>query len=128
MKIRTAEHIFDEPWELVVRAQFRKYPNKLNQAVEGIDVVDRTVDQAGVLRSHRLLTTRWGLPGWATKIIGSDGLGYGSEHSEVNPQAKSMEMKTRNVLNIFLCFKLFHSSLFCDRDIGGSGHMFFQSS
>lgn len=60
--------IFRNPWELVVRAQWRKYPNKFNQAVEGVDVVDRCVDKNGVLQSHRLLSTKWGIPGWATAV------------------------------------------------------------
>ncbi|KAL4235048.1 PRELI-like [Mactra antiquata] len=97
MRIWSAEHIFDNPWELVVRAQWRKYPNKFNQAVEGIDVVDRHVDSKGVLRSHRLLSTRWGLPNWAIKLIGADGVGHASEHSQVDPANKTMEMKTRNI-------------------------------
>ncbi|KAH3778733.1 hypothetical protein DPMN_180203 [Dreissena polymorpha] len=57
------------PWDLVVRAQFRKYPNEFNNAVEGVDVVERRVDKTGTLYSHRLLSTRWGLPGWATKVV-----------------------------------------------------------
>ena len=60
--------IFRDPWELVVRAQWRKYPNKYNQAVEGTDVVDRNIDKNGVLYSHRLMSTRWGIPDWATKV------------------------------------------------------------
>ena len=59
---------FSNPWELVVRAHWRKYPNKFNKAVEGIDVLDRKVDDKGVLKSHRLLSTRWLIPGWATKV------------------------------------------------------------
>lgn len=97
MKIWSSEHIFENPWELVVRAQWRKYPNKFNQAVEGIDVVDRTIDEKGVLRSHRLLSTKWGIPDWATKLIGADGIGHASEHSQVDPKNKTMEMKTRNL-------------------------------
>lgn len=97
MKIWSSEHTFSDPWELVVRAQWRKYPNKYNQAVEGVDVVERNVDKNGVLHSHRLMSTRWGFPDWATKILGGDGLGYGSEHSAVDAKNKSMEMKTRNL-------------------------------
>lgn len=87
----------NNPWELVARAQWRKYPNKFNQAVEGIDVVDRRIDEKGVLKTHRLLSTKWGIPGWATKIVGSDGIGHASEHSTVDPKNKTMELKTRNL-------------------------------
>ena len=59
---------FSHPWETVVTAAWRKYPNPHNPAVIGMDVVDRKVDEQGILRSHRLLSTSWGLPGWATKV------------------------------------------------------------
>lgn len=58
------------PWETVVTAAWRKYPNPHNPAVIGMDVVDRKVDERGILRSHRLLSTSWGLPGWATRVSG----------------------------------------------------------
>ena len=55
-------------WETVVKAAWKKYPNPMNPAVVGIDVLDRYVDKKGVLKSHRLMTTRWGLPEWAKKV------------------------------------------------------------
>ena len=59
---------YSHPWDTVVKAAWRKYPNPHNTAVIGMDVVDRKVDSSGVLRSHRLLSTAWGLPGWCTKV------------------------------------------------------------
>ena len=51
-----------------MKAAWRKYPNPFNPAVQGIDVVDRYVDDKGVLKSHRLMSTRWGFPSWATAV------------------------------------------------------------
>lgn len=51
------------PWETVIKAAMRKYPNPMNPNVVGVDVLDRTLDAEGRLHSHRLLSTEWGLPG-----------------------------------------------------------------
>jgi len=80
-----------------VQAAWRKYPNPQNPNVTGLDVVDRKLDNAGVLHSHRLMRTEWGLPRWATELIGIDRPCYVSEHSEVNPDQKLMTLKSRNV-------------------------------
>ena len=69
MKIWTSEHVFNHNWETVRKSkyvfkclnflsrqvtigQWQKYPNPINQAVVGTDVVDRKVVD-GVLHSHR---------------------------------------------------------------------------
>lgn len=96
MKIWTSEHVFSHPWETVTQAVWRKYPNPHNTAVVGTDVLDRHVEN-GVLHTHRLISSRWGLPSWAQKILGADRICYGYEHSEVNPSEKTMTMRTRNL-------------------------------
>lgn len=50
------------PWETVIKAAMRKYPNPMNPNVIGVDVLDRSLDTEGRLHSHRLLSTEWGLP------------------------------------------------------------------
>lgn len=50
------------PWETVMTAAMRKYPNPMNPSVVGVDVLDRHVDPSGKLHSHRLLSTEWGIP------------------------------------------------------------------
>ncbi|KTG41633.1 hypothetical protein cypCar_00000721 [Cyprinus carpio] len=50
------------PWETVIKAAMRKYPNPMNPSVVGVDVLDRNLDTHGRLHSHRLLSTEWGLP------------------------------------------------------------------
>ncbi|KAL3860157.1 hypothetical protein ACJMK2_010317 [Sinanodonta woodiana] len=97
MKIWTSEHTFHHPWETVVKAAWQKYPNPMNPSVVGLDVVDRTVDKNGILRSHRLLSTKWGLPNWAAKILGRDRICYASEHSEVDHKKRMMTLRSRNL-------------------------------
>ncbi|XP_035213122.1 protein slowmo-like [Stegodyphus dumicola] len=96
MKIWTSEHTFQHPWETVTQAAWRKYPNPMNPAVEAIDIVDRKICN-GVLKTHRLISSKWGLPSWASKLLGSDKTCYASEHSEVNPKDKVMTLQTRNL-------------------------------
>lgn len=50
------------PWDTVIKAAMRKYPNPMNPCVVGVDVLDRSLDSQGRLHSHRLLSTEWGLP------------------------------------------------------------------
>ncbi|XP_030640487.1 PRELI domain containing protein 3B isoform X2 [Chanos chanos] len=68
MKIWASEHIFNHPWETVIKAAMQKYPNPMNPSVIGVDVLDRQVDTQGRLHSHRLLSTEWGLPSIAKSI------------------------------------------------------------
>ncbi|XP_054918707.1 PRELI domain containing protein 3A isoform X2 [Dermacentor andersoni] len=96
MKIWTSEHTFNHPWETVAQAAWRKYPNPMNPAVVGIDVVDRQVHN-GVLKSHRLISTAWGFPTWAQRILGADRTCYASEHSVVDPARRTMTMLSRNL-------------------------------
>ncbi|KAK7602976.1 hypothetical protein V9T40_002975 [Parthenolecanium corni] len=96
MKIWTSEHVFNHSWETVVQAAWRKYPNPMNPAVLGTDVIDRKVVD-GVLHTHRLVTSEWGLPGWARSIVGPSGVCYASENSEVDPKTREMKLQTRNL-------------------------------
>lgn len=96
MKIWTSEHTFNHPWETVAQAAWRKYPNPMNPAVIGTDVVERKVVD-GVLHTHRLVSSKWGFPRWAQSIVGSTNICYASERSEVDPGSRQMVLKTRNL-------------------------------
>jgi len=96
MKIWTSEHTFNHPWETVTQATWRKYPNPMNPAVIGIDVVDRKVE-SGILHTHRLISTRWNLPSWVRNLMGTDKSCFVSEHSTVDPNSKVMTLSSRNV-------------------------------
>ncbi|XP_036395780.1 PRELI domain containing protein 3A isoform X2 [Megalops cyprinoides] len=98
MKIWSTEHIFSYPWETVIKAAMRKYPNPMNPSVVGVDVLDRNMDTDGRLHSHRLLSTEWGLPGIVRAILGTNRtLTYVKEHSIVDPEKKEMELCSTNI-------------------------------
>jgi len=96
MRFWTSEYVFSHSWDKVTQAAWRKYPNPMNPSVVGIDVVERRVN-GGVLSTHRLIGSQWGIPGWIESIIGSPGVMYANEKSEVNPRDKIMTLKTRNI-------------------------------
>jgi len=96
MKIWSNEHIFNHPWDTVVTAAVKKYPNPMNPNVIGIDVIERNIEK-GVITSHRLFTTHWGLPPWITKLVGTDRLCHASEHSIIDSNKKVMMLRTRNL-------------------------------
>ncbi|KAG7268689.1 hypothetical protein CRUP_032630, partial [Coryphaenoides rupestris] len=82
MKIWSTEHVFSYPWETVIKAAMRKYPNPMNPSVVGVDVLERRLDSQGRLHSHRLLSTEWGLPGIVRAILGTNQMRtYVKEHS-----------------------------------------------
>lgn len=96
MKFWNSDYIFDHPWEKVAQAAWRKYPNPMNPSVTAIDVLDRKVEQ-GVLHTHRLISSRWGMPSWVSTIIGSPNVMYANEKSEVDIKNKTMVLRTRNI-------------------------------
>ncbi|XP_072267568.1 PRELI domain containing protein 3A isoform X2 [Pyxicephalus adspersus] len=98
MKIWSSEHVFSHPWDTVIKAAMRKYPNPMNPCVVGVDVVDRSLDPQGRLHSHRLLSTEWRLPGLVRAILGtSRTLTYIKEHSIVDPVEKKMVLCSTNI-------------------------------
>ncbi|KAH9409742.1 PRELI-like [Tyrophagus putrescentiae] len=69
----------------------------MNPSVVGIDIVDRKVcPETSVLHTHRLISCKWGLPGWAEKLLGRD-TSIASEHSQLDPKNKSFTLKSKNV-------------------------------
>ncbi|XP_066546835.1 PRELI domain containing protein 3A isoform X2 [Amia ocellicauda] len=98
MKIWNSEHVFSYPWETVIKAAMRKYPNPMNPSVVGVDVLDRNLDTHGRLHSHRLLSTEWGLPSIVKAILGTNRtLTYVKEHSIVDADEKKMELCSTNI-------------------------------
>lgn len=96
MRIWTSEHVFNHSWEAVTTGQWQKYPNPHNSAVLGTDVVERKVEN-GVLHSHRIITSDWGLADWVQRLIGSNRVCYASEVSRVDPANRVMEMHSKNL-------------------------------
>jgi len=103
MRIWTSEHVFEHPWDTVVNAAYRKYPNPISNAVTAIDVVKQEIND-GVLRSERLLQSQFHIPSWVTKLTGFSGTQYSHEVSEIDPLHKEMTLTTRNLnASSFLC-------------------------
>ncbi|XP_010857353.1 PREDICTED: protein slowmo homolog 1 isoform X3 [Bison bison bison] len=98
MRVWSSEHVFGHPWDTVIKAAMRKYPNPMNPCVVGVDVLERSVDGRGRLHSHRLLSTEWGLASLVRAILGtSRTLTYIREHSVVDPVEKKMELCSTNI-------------------------------
>jgi hypothetical protein len=96
MKIWTSDHVFDHPWETVVHAAFRKYPNPMNKAITAIDVVRQEVDE-GVIKSERLLQSKFHIPSWVSSLTGFKGTQCSFEYTEIDPANRSMTLTTRNL-------------------------------
>ncbi|XP_073407104.1 PRELI domain containing protein 3A isoform X2 [Dendrobates tinctorius] len=98
MRIWSSEHVFSHPWDTVIKAAMKKYPNPMNPCVVGVDVVDRNLDNQGRLHSYRLLSTEWRLPSLVRAILGtSRTLTYIKEHSVVDPAEKKMVLCSTNI-------------------------------
>lgn len=98
MKIWTSEHIFNHPWEVVIKAAMQKYPNPMNPSVVGVDVLDREIDTQGRLHSKRLLSTEWGLPSIVKSLVGNARTyTYVQEQSVIDPKEKTFELQSSNI-------------------------------
>jgi len=98
MKIWTTEHVFNYSWETVTKSQLQKHPNPLQPAVLATDVISRRVDSAsGILHSHRIISSDWGLAQWVQRLIGANRVCYAHEYSTVDPKRRLMEMRSSNL-------------------------------
>lgn len=97
MKETRANHVFQHPWDTVVQAVWRKYPNPLTKSVVGTDIVERSISKEGVLQTHRLMKTKWHIPPFARGLLGDQKLAYGSEHSECDPKNKTLTLVSKNI-------------------------------
>ena len=87
----------------MVAAALNKYPNPVSPSVIGCDVIDRTINSAGVIYSHRLLLANWGIAPALNKLFNMSEHGYASEHSTIDGRRKIMTARTRNLnLNRFI--------------------------
>jgi hypothetical protein len=72
----------------------------MNPSVTAIDVLDRTIDENGVMHTQRLLSSgsnRWGIPQWVQSVVGNPNVMYAKEQSQVDPFKKEMVLKSRNI-------------------------------
>lgn len=54
--------LYSHPWERMVEAAFRKYPNPHSPNVHTLDTIERRVMATGGLYSHRIFGTMWNVP------------------------------------------------------------------
>ncbi|XP_060071614.1 protein slowmo-like [Ylistrum balloti] len=97
MKETVTKHVFQHPWDTVVQAVWRKYPNPLTKSVFGTDIVERQINKQGILETHRLMKTKWHIPSFARALLGDQKLAYGSEHSECDPKNKTLKLNSTNI-------------------------------
>jgi len=64
--------------------------------VTGIDVLTQSVDD-GVLKTERVIQSRFPIPGWASRLTGFSGTQYSREYTEIDPLSKRMILTTRNL-------------------------------
>mmetsp|Transcript_19127 Transcript_19127/g.31295 ORF Transcript_19127/g.31295 Transcript_19127/m.31295 type:complete len:179 (-) Transcript_19127:272-808(-) len=93
------QHVFEQPWDRVTAALWRKYPHPNCPHVLSVDVIDRHVDPvSGVLHTKRLMTTRTPVPAWAISLLGlRDSDCYFVEESTVDPRNRTMVMRSKNL-------------------------------
>ena len=56
------------PWELMVEAAYRKYPNPHSTSVKSLDTLERRATLK-TLYSHRFFCTMWSIPDLALKVV-----------------------------------------------------------
>jgi len=95
------EYTFQHPWEKVVEAALRKYPNPETPNVTSTDVAERSIDEEGKLHSTRIISSVWAgsTMKYVAKLTGLSGLLktiHAVEYSTVDIQNKKYELTSRN--------------------------------
>jgi len=67
-RAHTHTHAHSYPWELMVEAAYRKYPNPHNPNVKSLDTLERRENTPRRLFSHRLFCTVWSVPPLVLKV------------------------------------------------------------
>ena len=91
------EHRFCASWEDTTFAFWNKYPSKDLSHVKDVLVLERYVDDAGVLHSKRLIHMDQKVPRLLKKFSGGLSDFYAIEHSTVDPKQKRLVLKTTNI-------------------------------
>nr|CAB3266369.1 protein slowmo homolog 1-like [Phallusia mammillata] len=94
------EHLFNHPWEKVVEAALRKYPNPETPNVLGTDVYERKLDADGKLHSKRIISSIWSnsYTEFMAKFVGIDFTKtvHAIECSVLDPKEKSFKLSSKN--------------------------------
>ncbi|KAK2461687.1 hypothetical protein APHAL10511_006150 [Amanita phalloides] len=97
MKFFAQSFLYDDPWSIVSLAFFLRYPNPYAAHVISCDVISRIHTPSGSLLTTRLILKKGSLPRWAPRGIVSRAESWVIEESEVDPIAKTVICRTRNL-------------------------------
>ncbi|CAI5759122.1 unnamed protein product [Candida verbasci] len=97
MKLFQTEHSFNYPWDQVTAANWQKYPNELSTHVISVDILDRTINNQGILRTERLIGCKQSIPRWLSFLVGGATVSYVREISEVDLKNQTLVMKSMNL-------------------------------
>ncbi|KAJ7462791.1 PRELI-like family-domain-containing protein [Mycena galericulata] len=97
MKFFAQSFSYDDPWSIVTLAFFLRYPNPYASHVISCDVVSRSVSPSGSLLTTRLILKRGAMPRWFPRGIISRAETWVVEETEVDPVARTVKCKTRNL-------------------------------
>ncbi|KAF8349799.1 PRELI-like family-domain-containing protein [Amanita rubescens] len=97
MKFLTQSFLYDDPWSIVSLAFFLRYPNPYAAHVLSCDVISRVQTPSGSLLTTRLILKKGSLPRWAPKGIISRSETWVLEETEVDPFAKTVKCRTKNL-------------------------------
>jgi hypothetical protein len=97
VKTFSSHYEFKHPWDQVTLSFWKKYPNELSIHVKEIDVYSRYITHCGKLVSHRLIRCQSPtFPYWLSSF-GIPTSVYAQETTVVDPVAKTMVVKSRNI-------------------------------
>lgn len=92
----TTKHVYPYEWDVVTRAFWNKYPNDKMAHVESVDVLNRYIDENGILHTARLTrVSQDNLPSWVKRIMGSSAFAY--EETSCDPVKKTLKLRSRNI-------------------------------
>ena len=92
---KETRHLYKYDWDTVTTAFWNKYPNPNLPHVESSDVVSRSIDKDGNLRTARVARCRQDVPRFAQSFFGKYCFVY--EETIVDPKVKTLNLKTVNI-------------------------------
>ncbi|KAI8061639.1 PRELI-like family-domain-containing protein [Gongronella butleri] len=100
--VKFYQHTFqyDHPWQNVTLAFWLRYPNPFASHVLAVDVLERYVDERGILKTTRLVLKKGKAPKWFPKSFLKNSEAFVIEESEVDPKAMTMVTRTKNLNHV----------------------------
>ncbi|KAF7723989.1 hypothetical protein EC973_001449 [Apophysomyces ossiformis] len=100
--VKFYQHVFnyEYPWQNVTLAFWLRYPNPFASHVLAVDVLDRFVDERGVLKTTRLILKKGKAPKWFPQSFLKNSEAFIIEESEVDPKTNTMITRTKNLNHV----------------------------